>query len=1144
MRLAAIEKGGYYPYPEQLAAITASYIQPAVIRGRLLDPCAGEGIIGEILGQLLNCETWGTELFPQRAEIAKTRFDMLHASAFQNVGLTERSISLLWLNPPYDWDRLGDEKRIEVEMLRQGTPKLEIGGVLAFIIPQKVLKYAATVLAGHYADVRAYRFPDPEYEIFKQVVVFGQRKGYSTPLKERVEIIAGWATNELPEMTMCEKPLYLIPPAPAGAKFTDFGIEKSALVELTRTKGVSTTEAWKSTMIPDEETAMLSPAMPLKKGHLAMLMSSGMIGTMRLTGEDGNVSLIRGRVAKKILFSAKADPKDPEVVVETFRDKFVTTITQLGQDGISKIEDTEALIEFMKEYGEQIATGTLQSYKPLYDLHATEKEMAILDRLGLRRKPIPGQKPGLLPVQKHTSISSARAITAYSSANVQGEMGVGKTTIGAATAELLGKYPVIVLCPPHLVEKWIREIGEIIPGAYGRELRKIGMENGRQVNDVRKFVDDYEKGHIPRKSFAVIASTSAKLASGWTPAVKAKAIRNSETGQRLLGFTCPSCGGEIMLNKEQYVTEVSYFQKNRQFCTNTIKGWKDDAEKGAVQVWGNRTCNAPLFAYTTGRRYSIAEFINKQHVNFFKLLIADEVHEYKAATTDRSVAFHQLAEACRKTLTLTGTFFGGKSTTIFWLLYRLSRIVREKFKFTDEMRWVERFGILESSARRKIGDNEDEDDGIQSGGKRYRGRGEGHESPGVSPAIIQHLLHNTTFVNLKDLNVDLPSYQEDVVSLDMTESQGVDYRKMEGSLRELARQQPRFLGVWLQWALARPNSAFRDEVVNLHIFNIPANMLDELAKGMFKLADEQLKTGDTTLTKFAIAIAKAAQLKQEATGRRGKEEAVDCPIMDLPSMTGILPKEKWLIDYCKTEIAQKRRVIVYMRQTGTRDIQEHVESLLRANGINAITLSGSVGARKREEWIEKRSDYDVLICNPKLVQTGLDLVSFATIVFYEVEYSLYTLWQALRRVWRLGQTKPVKAVFVVYKGTLEEKALALMGKKMRAAQLLYGDEVAGAITDDNENDDILTELAKAVLKNTDLGDLKTLFSNEGRVSHSPVGEMTQTSAVILPLPSPERAMITNIMSWAEFQLANNVQKLKPTKKRIVPPSSAQQNSMF
>jgi len=130
-------------------------------------------------------------------------------------------------------------------------------------------------------------------------------------------------------------------------------------------------------------------------------------------------------------------------------------------------------------------------------------------------------------------------------------------------------------------------------------------------------------------------------------------------------------------------------------------------------------------------------------------------------------------------------------------------------------------------------------------------------------------------------------------------------------------------------------------------------------------------------------------------------------------------------------------VLVYVRQTGTRDIQDRVVEPLKEAGLRTAVLSSGVDPRRREEWIANRSAHiDVLVCNPKLVETGLDLVQFATVAFFETEYSLYCLWQAVRRVWRLGQIKPVKALFSVYEGTMEARALALMGRKMRAAQTL------------------------------------------------------------------------------------------------------------
>jgi hypothetical protein len=152
-----------------------------------------------------------------------------------------------------------------------------------------------------------------------------------------------------------------------------------------------------------------------------------------------------------------------------------------------------------------------------------------------------------------------------------------------------------------------------------------------------------------------------------------------------------------------------------------------------------------------------------------------------------------------------------------------------------------------------------------------------------------------------------------------------------------------------------------------------------------------------------------------------------------------------------------------------------------------------VSTRQRERWINQHAPHlDALICNPLLVQTGLDLVHFSTIVFFEATYDLFVLWQAMRRVWRLGQTQPVKVVFTSYSATLEEHALRLIGRKMRAAQMLYGDEVGGAIVpDDGEN--FLTELARSVLEDQALPDLQALFAEAQPQTTSPLGSPTAVS---------------------------------------------------
>jgi hypothetical protein len=91
-----------------------------------------------------------------------------------------------------------------------------------------------------------------------------------------------------------------------------------------------------------------------------------------------------------------------------------------------------------------------------------------------------------LPTQRHIAAGVARAIKKHGVGNVQGEMGVGKSSVGSAVMELLNAYPAIVVCPPHLVPKWIREIEETIPGARAMELKRIGRnaDDPGDVNDV------------------------------------------------------------------------------------------------------------------------------------------------------------------------------------------------------------------------------------------------------------------------------------------------------------------------------------------------------------------------------------------------------------------------------------------------------------------------------------------------------------------------------------------------------------------------------------------------------------------------------------------------------------------------------------
>jgi hypothetical protein len=106
----------------------------------------------------------------------------------------------------------------------------------------------------------------------------------------------------------------------------------------------------------------------------------------------------------------------------------------------------------------------------------------------------------------------------------------------------------------------------------------------------------------------------------------------------------------------------------------------------------------------------------------------------------------------------------------------------------------------------------------------------------------------------------------------------------------------------------------------------------------------------------------------------------------VPSVFGdedLMPKEQALLDMCLSEKANNRKVLAYSVYTGTRDTTARLKRVLETAGLKIAVLRASVDPARREDWILDQVDrgIDVLITNPELVKTGLDLLDFPTIAF-------------------------------------------------------------------------------------------------------------------------------------------------------------------
>ena len=1182
MQLAAIAKMGYYPTPSSLLDIIASYMaarpaQPMQSPERFiaLDPCCGKGeALARVAARTGITETWGAELSLERAAEAARVLSKTYACAWQWCRVGRNSISMLFLNPPYD-DDATEGRRVELGFLEDSVYTLLPGGVMVYIIPQRRLdKKVSRFIAARFEDIRVYRFPEEEFKDFSQIVVFGRRKGgvrVVTPSQEEVDALFRLSLLEpgaLPELTMQASALYELPPAPEKdadgrpVMFRRHTWDEAEVVAEAAQRGVlRANPAWHDAL-SQSKGATMRPAMPLKKGHVAMLMASGLMGIQRLTRTNPDTSeqetvLVKGRVVKHQDVVSSVKDEESNETATTTRDKFVTTVAVMNAGGeLTEISEQQALGAFMREYGDQLAGSIVGLHIPGYDMQPTGAEMSVVNGLALNMR-LPGRSVGgLLPTQKHVAIASARAMRREGQCLLNAEMGTGKTVMGASILALLRAWPAIVICPPHLVRKWAAEIERAVPGAVARVVNCVergsyapdkdedgetgdtgdmdGKRKALPPYSIFDFAREYEAGRLGDKAVAVVSTTRAGLGSGWNASAIVKRVYGKANDKAVVSeYLAYPETGEVIKRKMPGEKEAAvaltndaqswaWLNQQPRVSEETVTGhtlaryedsaiWRRESRlphraedgKAGKGVWGVRPSLAPLYTMGQGtgsylnmlrygdpdwtpvmaaeekvgfRRVSIAEIVSRKLRHFFKCCIKDEAHQFKAKDTDRSVAAHRISRACKYTLDLTGTFFGGRSTSIFYMAHRLSAVTRQHFDFGASQRWAEKFGVLQVTRYEKKGPqrHEDEESGAFSALKRSRTVVK--ELPGLSPAVIASetgLLNQVIFVKVADLGYAMPSYEESVVSLAMTDAQREQYEDYiygeDASLQGLAmdalkKGSQRYLSLWLQWSLARPNSAFRDEVVAAK---------DELA---------------------ALLSKQPARSKADMK-KRGKTQAgqgSERKMYELPAVIGEgerLPKEQWLADYVMAEKAQGRKVLVYCRQTGTRDIQPRIVEALKAAGLRAAALPSSIAPENREKWIGKNAgELDALITNPRLVETGLDLVMFHTIVFYEVEYSLYTLWQACRRVWRLGQTRGVKVIYLCYENTMEEKALSLIGKKMYAAQLLYGDEVGGAIVEADEGS-MLTEMAREALSGTKLDDLSAIFAEQNKALQTNEGDV-------------------------------------------------------
>lgn len=705
---------------------------------------------------------------------------------------------------------------------------------------------------------------------------------------------------------------------------------------------------------------------------------------------------------------------------------------------------TLSLQDFVAEFGDELLDALNRANPPVYAGQPRAHRQRML--AGLKRRLFPAQADVVHAVTELLIERNERA------AVVNGEMGCGKTTVGIATAVVLhaeGYRRTLVLSPPHLVYKWRREILETVAGA------KVWVLNGPDT--LVKLMKLREALHVPAQSpeFFVLGRVRMRMGFHWKPAFVRRRTMHGSIG------ACPHCGdlitdldGEpinpIELDAEDVrrkcahctsplwtlmrprtlsandqstavlkalkriptIGEVSAQKLMKQFGDAFLASMLGDnlfefinlMDEHGELVFSDRQAQRMEramanmeFGFGEGG-YQPSEYIKRYlPQGTFDLLIADEAHEYKNAGSAQGQAMGVLAAKARKMVLLTGTLMGGYADDLFFLLFRSlpGRMIEDGYRPNAQgsltsaaMAFMRDHGVLKDIYSESTGSSHKTAKGSKITVRTVK-------APGFGPkGVLRCVLPFTVFLKLKDIGGNvLPPYDEEFRDVAMTPDQASAYRQLSGTLtmhlkQALAKRDTTLLGVVLNVLLAWPDTCFRSETV-------------KHPRTHAMLAFTPVQFGDLA----------------------------------------IMPKERELIDICRQEKAAGRKTLVYSVYTGTRDTTSRLKTLLEQEGFKVAVLRASVEASRREDWIAEQLDrgIDVLITNPDLVKTGLDLLEFPTIVFMQSGYNIYTLQQAARRSWRIGQKQLVKVIYLGYADTSQMHCLALMAKKIAVSQSTSGD---------------------------------------------------------------------------------------------------------
>ena len=812
----------------------------------------------------------------------------------------------------------------------------------------------------------------------------------------------------------------------------------------------------------------------------------------------------------EIVFNSKTFK---DIVTQGLKDNHIS-IDGTSDSVRSKVEDINTIDEYIDNFGQILCDKVTNNFNPLFNPANEELSQEIKDRTAIAAA---HSNIFSYTAQENAEEAITRSMEINKHTILSGACGSGKSGMAALAIDAHARkrkhknYAALVMCPGTMPKEWYDTISNAIP------FSECVMIN--DLSDIIKLKDKINDRRRKRPIFGIVTYSTAKNGYDVKPAIKYSRSKK--------GFICPDCGKPVEIFKDVFehtysrkaetkrvnALDVDFFEQTdkNMFCskcgaslwtaatkTNTgdwikiIKvGWvlKDRVndiitslsgiDDDNFRYQGNfpRPCDKKklkskynyLRLYESSDKkvtmrltnnFPIARFIRQHMRKNFDYVICDEAHTVEGNSLQHQ-AFSDVIQSCWRSLSLTGTLSNGYASGLFNILFKTqtAKMLKEGFSYNSCSSFVDKYGvteILEESIIHPRTYKYNEEGERVPDKYRVRKQVSFKKKPvaGVSPMIFaNYLMNNTVFLKQEDITKELVPYNEIPVGIDMDDELKSRYEEITNIIRTRAIE-----------GTVSTNNASRTAIKGMITY------LDMMLDQPFGLDDIVNMDGQVVIE---------------------SKELDDKKIRN---------KEQYLIDLCKRKKEAKEKILIYVHWTGRTCIQERLKNILGDNEIKAEIMTDKIKMADRQTWVNNKSkDVDAIIVNPRLVDVGLNLLPYTTIVFYEIGNQLSVIRQSSKRSWRINQTHPVEVYFMYYKNTVQEQLLGAISQKLKAATAIEGNFSAEGLSSVSGDTDMMNMIASSIVNNESIEIENDGFESIGSVSAGEARKLRAESCIKLGL---------------------------------------------